>query len=74
MPLPLTVAEAAQANPGAKDTGVFFVRLRKDGKRFTCSLETKDPATAARRAQQALEELERLAHQQVNRSGELMSQ
>ena len=33
----------------------------KDGKRFTRSLETKDPATADRRAQQALEELERLA-------------
>ena len=44
-----------------KDTGVFFVRLRKDGKRFIRSLETKDPATAARRAQQALEELERFA-------------
>ena len=61
MPLPLTVAEAAQANPEAKGHWRVFVRLRKDGKRFTRSLETKDPATAARRAQQALEELERFS-------------
>ena len=40
---------------------MYFVRLRKDGRRYTRSLETKDPATADKRAQQALEELEHLA-------------
>ena len=41
--------------------GTFFVRLNVGGKRLTRSLETKNPTVAAKRAAQALEELEREA-------------
>ena len=41
-----------------RSNGNYFVRLVIDGKRLTRSLETKDPRVAAKRAAQALEELE----------------
>ena len=44
-----------------RSNGNYYVRLNANGRRLTKSLETKDPQVAAKRASQALEELEREA-------------
>ena len=53
-----------------RSNGNFFVRLVVDGKRLTISLETKDARVAAKRAAQALEELEAAGPQQPRWQGD----
>ena len=55
---PIAVARPSQPIQ-RRPNGMYFVRLRgADGKRLTKSLETRDAVVAAKRAHEALEELQ----------------